>query len=127
MTWVKGQSGNPSGRKKGKGIADILKKIGKEKVPDDLKETIARYWPDRKNCTIQEAILRCVCADAIKGDSWSRQFIAERTEGKTPLVMDINETKRLEIVEEIVPARVEGRTIEVLPESCVESDGAESA
>ena len=78
----KGQSGNPKGRpKRAKCIPDILRKITSEK--------------DKDGVTKLNLILNNVVNEAIKGDTWSIQFIADRMEGK--------------------PAQVIQQTIEELP------------
>ena len=78
----KGQSGNPKGRpKRSKCIPEILRKITAEK--------------DKSGVTKLNLILNNVVNEAIKGDTWSIQFIADRMEGK--------------------PAQVIQQTIEELP------------
>ena len=78
----KGQSGNPKGRpKKDKCIPEILRKITAEKGNGGV--------------TKLNLILNNVVNEAIKGDTWSIQFIADRMEGK--------------------PAQVIQQTIEELP------------
>ena len=80
--FVKGKSGNPNGRpKKAKCIPDILRSITSEKA--DGYETKLHK------------ILDNVVNQAIKGDQWSIQFVADRMEGK--------------------PAQVINQTIEELP------------
>ena len=70
--FMPGQSGNPGGRpKKGSAIADILNEIGSETV--EL---------NGQTITKREAVLRKVYAEAVKGNNWAVQFIADRTEGK---------------------------------------------
>ena len=80
--YKKGQSGKPKGRpKKGKCIPDILRRItaGKDKNGEIKLDVILNKVVDR----------------ALKGDTWSIQFIADRMEGK--------------------PAQVINQTIEELP------------
>ena len=78
----KGQSGNPKGRPvKSKCIPEILRKITAEKGNGGV--------------TKLNLILNNVVNEAIKGDTWSIQFIADRMEGK--------------------PAQVIQQTIEELP------------
>ena len=78
----KGQSGNPKGRpKKDKCIPEILRRITAEN--------------DKSGVTKLNLILNNVVNEAIKGDTWSIQFIADRMEGK--------------------PAQVIQQTIEELP------------
>ena len=65
----KGQSGNPKGRpKRSKCIPEILRKITAEK--------------GKGGSTKLDLILNNVVDNAIKGDTWSIQFIAYRMEGK---------------------------------------------
>lgn len=72
VQFKKGQSGNPKGRpKKGSAIADILNEIGKETIE-----------VDGRKITKREAVMKKVYAEAIKGNNWAVQFIADRTEGK---------------------------------------------
>ena len=80
--FVKGKSGNPKGRpKKAQCIPDILRSITSEKA--DGYETKLHQ------------ILNNVVNQAVKGDQWSIQFVADRMEGK--------------------PAQVINQTIEELP------------
>ena len=66
--FVKGKSGNPAGRPKKKNtIPDILRKLTKQKHGTTSK---------------LETILNNVVDNAINGDQWSIQFIADRMEGK---------------------------------------------
>ena len=67
-----GQVLNPKGRpKKGSAIADILNQLG-----DELVEV------NGKKITKCEAVMMKVYAEAVKGNNWAVQFIADRTEGK---------------------------------------------
>ena len=73
----KGVSGNPKGRpKKAKCIPDILRSITSQKV-DGYENKLHK-------------ILDNVVNQAIKGDQWSIQFIADRMEGKPAQI--INQT-----------------------------------
>ena len=82
--WKKGQSGNPKGRAKtAKCIPDILRHIGDERPTDFMLAKLRElYGPVHSPCNMREAMLLAVYADAAKGDSTARAFIAERTEGK---------------------------------------------
>lgn len=72
--FMPGKSGNPKGRpKKAKCIPDILRSITSEKA--DGYETKLHK------------ILDNVVNQAIKGDQWSIQFIAERMEGRPSQVI----------------------------------------
>ena len=73
--FVKGKSGNPKGRpKKAKCIPDILRSITSEKA--DGYETKLHQ------------ILNNVVNQAVKGDQWSIQFVADRMEGKPAQVIN---------------------------------------
>ena len=73
--FMPGKSGNPRGRpKKAKCIPDILRSITKAKIEG--------YE------TKLHAILDNVVEQAIKGDQWSIQFIADRMEGRPKQVID---------------------------------------
>ena len=74
MTWIKGQSGNPEGRRLGKPITDA---IGME---------LAMIADGRKDDPVPARSLRAAIRKqlerASKGDLASLQFLAERIEGK---------------------------------------------
>ena len=73
------------GRPKGKEtIAGILKEIGNEPVPDELKERVSSLFTQSElgEITMMEAILRTTVMYAVQGKQWAVQFIADRTEGR---------------------------------------------
>ncbi|MBT5419809.1 MAG: hypothetical protein HOK80_02880 [Candidatus Cloacimonetes bacterium] len=77
--FVKGKSGNPKGRpKKDRCIPDILRELTAESVAG--------------NKTKLYTMLSSVVDNAMNGDQWSIQFVAERMEGKPAQVV----TQRIE-------------------------------
>ena len=80
-TFAKGNSGGPGRNRKRYRIEHILEKIGLEEV------TVSG---DR--ITKLEALMRSVYNYALKGNSWAVQFIAERTEGKVPNTIAMDES-----------------------------------
>lgn len=84
--WKKGESGNPSGVK-GKDVVrvipSVLRQIGKSALPPGLQTEFEKYFPDAKNATFMEAVLKMTYFKALTGNEWAVKFIAERTEGKT--------------------------------------------
>lgn len=79
----KGEVRNPAGRKpKAKTIPDVLRRLGKEKIPTKIADEMIKMFPDASNMTMFEAIMRMTYLQAFKGQAWALQFIAERTEGK---------------------------------------------
>ena len=76
--FAKGKSGNPKGRpRKQQCIPDILRKIGAEEI-------------DTQNgkMTKIEGLMRMVYKEAVTGNQWAVNFIADRTEGKPAQTMD---------------------------------------
>ncbi|MBF0196855.1 MAG: hypothetical protein HQL32_04060 [Planctomycetes bacterium] len=72
MAWSKGQSGNPKGRpRKEFCISTILDKVG-----DEMTTLDGIDLPKK------EAVLRKVYTEALAGERWAIEFIADRTEGK---------------------------------------------
>lgn len=85
--WKPGQSGNPKGRpKKERFIPDILEKISHEKLSPLILAQIEKIFPEAKNMTMLEAMLRIVYVAAITGkkltDMSAVNYISERMEGK---------------------------------------------
>jgi hypothetical protein len=82
--FVKGQSGNPGGRPKGlKYISDILNQLGCFDAPEELVKKMRLQLPQlSEKCTLQDAVWARVYLEALSGESWAIQLIAERTEGK---------------------------------------------
>jgi len=78
MAFVKGQSGNPNGRKpQGKAWADVIRKVLRETVIIDGTEMEKR-----------EAIVRKLVIEAAKGESWAINALMDRTDGKPKQVID---------------------------------------
>lgn len=85
VKWKPGQSGNPKGRPPlGKSIPDMLRRFGEWQCPDSLVKKMQTLFPDAKELTVQEAVYLRVYTEALQGESWAVQFIADRTEGKVP-------------------------------------------
>jgi hypothetical protein len=71
--WEKGQSGNPKGRPKGRGVTDRLKELLNE---DDGK--------------ISDALAKSIIKAALKGDYRFVREILDRVEGKVTDKLDID-------------------------------------
>lgn len=84
--WQKGQSGNPSGRrKKEKCLPDLLRWAQSHTCPPELLEKMTKVFGlkgKREKITVEQAIALRVCMEALNGDIGAIKFIAERTEGK---------------------------------------------
>lgn len=107
--WKPGQSGNPNGRPpKVKYIPDILQKLGKEGIPDELKAKFERLPSILNSPDCLTALLRLVYIHALRGESWAVQFISERTEGKAVQPIDMNVEPPLTVV--LHPASGQGKT-----------------
>ena len=87
----KGQftEGNAEGNRKGRPltklcIPDILKKIGKQEIHENLEESARAMFniPDGDKLTNLEVVMYKVYFDALKGKEHAILFIANRTEGK---------------------------------------------
>jgi len=103
----KGNSGNPKGRPKGaKSITDMLKRIGEEPVPKELKSKVSEVFNevDSGNMTMMEAVMRTTMMYAIQGRSWAVQFIADRTEGKPIQPINIEEHKPIQLIKTNIPS-----------------------
>lgn len=86
------EKGNKLGRgrpKKEFCIPDILREIGQEQLHPDDKRTKLR------------AVLDRVYIEALDGQSWAAQFIADRTEGK-PIQQVISENENTVRVERTI-------------------------
>ena len=87
----KGQftEGNAEGNRKGRPVTklcipDILKKIGKQEIHENLEESARAMFniPDGDKLTNLEVVMYKVYFDALKGKEHAILFIANRTEGK---------------------------------------------
>lgn len=86
----KGEIRNPYGRpKKNIFIPDILNRLTSEEIPEELKNRFINSPSILKEPTILEAIMRLVVNRALKGDSWAIEFVAERTEGKAVIPIEV--------------------------------------
>lgn len=101
-TFKAGVSGNPKGRPKGSfAIADILRRVGEEDVPEELQGKVEGLFDikDIKDMQLMEGLLRLVFMYAIRGKSWAVQFIAERLEGKPMQPMSIETHDPIKLIE----------------------------
>ena len=87
-TFKDGVSGNPNGRPKGSfSIADILRRVGEEEIPAELRGQVRTLFSSidtdgLNEMKMLEGLLRLVYMYAIRGKPWAVQFIADRMEGK---------------------------------------------
>ena len=85
MTWKKGQSGNPAGRKpKGDSWAEILREMADGPVPDELKGASG----DTK--TLRQAVAHKLFALALDGDSRAIKELFERCDGRAPQASELS-------------------------------------
>tara|TARA_R100001082_G_C4281502_1_gene124085 strand:- start:168 stop:527 length:360 start_codon:yes stop_codon:yes gene_type:complete len=92
---------NKKGRPKGTtSIPDLLRKIGEEEVPRELKEALKTKYNhiDLKDLNMQEAVLRATYMFAISGKPWAVQFIADRTEGKPIMTMSLETHEPVQLI-----------------------------
>ena len=95
---------NIKGRpKRGHSIADILRTIGDEMIPQEWKDEIEASGINTKLLTKKEAILYGVFLQAMQGEAWAVNFITDRTEGKAVQVI---ETKNITSIEEMTDAEL---------------------
>ncbi|HET8685711.1 MAG TPA: DUF5681 domain-containing protein [Methanosarcina sp.] len=88
----KGQSGNPAGKPKGcVSFKEYLDKIGRKKaidvmesrlIPMAMKEALREFIALDPDITLKEATSYVTYMNALLGDSNSRDFVADRSEGK---------------------------------------------
>ena len=91
--FIKGQSGNPSGRPKNKqSIPDLLRKIGSEVIE-----------VNGERVTIIEAVCRLAFKRASEGHNWAMQFIADRTEGKPMQPMSVETHEPIQLIKTGIP------------------------
>ena len=99
--FAKGQSGNPNGRPKGSlSIPDMLRRIGEEDVPKELKERVKKLFNSAElgEITMMEAIMRTTMMYAIQGKSWAVQFIADRMEGKPRQTIELEQHEPIQLI-----------------------------
>ena len=92
---------NKEGRPRGTtSIPDLLKRIGEESVPEELKELLEKQFDsvDVDDMTMQEAVLRSTYMYAVSGKPWAVQFIADRTEGKPAMTMSIETHEPIHLI-----------------------------
>tara|TARA_R100000808_G_C2154477_1_gene165449 strand:- start:7853 stop:8224 length:372 start_codon:yes stop_codon:yes gene_type:complete len=99
--FAKGTSGNPNGRPKGSlSIPDMLRRIGEEDVPKELKERVKKLFNSAElgEITMMEAIMRTTMMYAIQGKSWAVQFIADRMEGKPRQTIELEQHEPIQLI-----------------------------
>ena len=92
---------NKNGRPKGtSSIPDLLRKIGEEPVPDELKEKLKNEFKSEnlQGLSLQEAVLRTTYLYAVSGKPWAVQFIADRTEGKPIMTMNLETHEPVQLI-----------------------------
>ena len=92
---------NKNGRPKGtSSIPDLLRRIGEEDVPNELKELLKKQFDpdDVDKMNMQEAVLRTTFMYAVSGKPWAVQFIADRTEGKPAMTMSIETHEPIQLI-----------------------------
>ena len=82
MTFVKGQSGNPGGRKR-----------GQVSFAETLRKALAERDPDTKRTALQR-IATAAVEKAAAGDLDAIKFVAERTDGKVADVINSTSTSQ---------------------------------
>ena len=65
-------------------IPEILQELGAADCPETLTERITRALPHLagRELTLQQACMAMTYVQALKGERWALEFIADRTEGK---------------------------------------------
>lgn len=99
--FAKGHSGNPKGRPKGSmSIPDMLKRIGEEDIPADLRERVEKIFNEAElgQITMLEAVMRTTMMYAIQGKSWAVQFIADRLEGKPRQTIELEQHEPIQLI-----------------------------
>ena len=92
-----GESGNKKGRpKKGHAIADMIEAVGNELCPDPFTDPISGK---EKKITNKEMFVRNTYKRAISGEKWAGEFIADRTEGKPRLPINVDSEGDRQIIE----------------------------
>lgn len=99
---------NRKGRPPGaKGIPDMLRRFGELECPEKLTEQMQKVFKIKQKISVLEAIQLATIAEAIKGQPWAVQYIADRTEGKPRQTMAIEEPPKLLQVEIVEAAKNE--------------------
>jgi nitrogen fixation protein FixH len=93
MPWVKGQSGNPSGRPKAVAFAAVL--------AQGLAEVKAGK-------TTRQRIAAVVLEKALKGDLDAIKWIVDRVDGRSPERLEVDATVRHPAAEETIDAVLAG-------------------
>ncbi len=73
-------------------IADILRRIGREKLSPEVRASLRDGDTLPTSATFIEAVCRNTMLAALRGESWAVEFIAERTEGR--VTQSVNLTAR---------------------------------
>lgn len=84
---------NITGPKAGIRIPDLLRRFGEWQCPDQLLDKMAALFPraKRDKLTVAEAVYLRVYVEALQGESWAVQFIADRTDGKVTDKVEVND------------------------------------
>jgi hypothetical protein len=97
----KGISGNPGGRPKGvKSLKALIEKFGKREAPEELLTKIRMLFPAIRKISLKEAVILRTLVEAVSGESWAVQFIADRTEGKAVDQTTLEMESRMAAIEE---------------------------
>ena len=121
--WKKGQSGNPAGRPKmGHAIADLLRWAENLKAPEGLESRMREIYelPEEEPLTVKQVVILASMLQAMKGDRAHIQFWAERTEGRMPETLNVEQQNKMVVVEEIV-GQEEGAVAEEVTEETEEA------
>lgn len=122
--WKKGQSGNPNGRpKREQSIAELLRWAGELKAPEGLAEKMQDVFglPPEEPLTVKQTIILASVMQAMKGDRAHLQFWAERTEGRMPETLNVSQSNKMVVVEEVVG--VDGSDPEAVAAATAATDG----
>lgn len=93
--WKKGQSGNPSGRSKGKSWADTVKQLGQAKklaITLTLEDGRKKYIKLESDRPLREAVVAALYAQAINGDTKAAKQLADRAEGSPHQSIQVEQT-----------------------------------
>lgn len=70
-------------------IADILRRIGREKLSPEVRAALYAGDTLPTSATFIEAVCRQTMLAALQGQAWAVEFIAERTEGRVTQTVDL--------------------------------------